>query len=92
MTSSEYHSVKILSTTADYSLVAMVTDLCRDLSYDSMGAWHTVYVMLLSNREMLPCMPCSYRIVSEMLPEIYRLEKFDFLKSITHSPIINPLL
>ena len=33
-------------------------------------------------------MPCSSQIISEMLPEIYPAEKFDFLKSIIHSQII----
>ena len=33
-------------------------------------------------------MPCSSQIISEMLPEIHTMEKFDFLKSITYSQII----
>ena len=28
----------------------------------------------------LQCMPCSSRIISEMLPDIHTMEKFDFLK------------
>ena len=28
------------------------------------------------------CMPCSSLIISEMLPEIHTMEKFDFLKSV----------
>ena len=30
-------------------MVAMVTDLLCHLTYNSRGAWHTVYAMLLSN-------------------------------------------
>ena len=33
-------------------------------------------------------MPCSSRIISEMLPEIHTMENFDLLKSIIHSQII----
>ena len=33
-------------------------------------------------------MPCSSRNISEMLSEIQTMEKFDFLKSIIHSQII----
>ena len=36
----------------------------------------------------IQCMPCSSRIISEMLPEINTMEKCDFLKSIIHSYII----
>ena len=43
------HSVKVLSTTVDYSLVAVVTNLFHHLTYDAAVAWHTVYAMLLSN-------------------------------------------
>ena len=32
--------------------------------------------------------PCSSRIISEMLPEIHTMEKCDFLKSSIHSPVI----
>ena len=32
------HSVKVVSKTVGYSLDAMVTDLCRQLTYDSRGA------------------------------------------------------
>ena len=41
------HSIKVVSTTDGYSLVVMVTDLCRHLTYDSRGACHTMYAMLL---------------------------------------------
>ena len=37
VTSSDSHSVKVLSTIFSYSVVAMVTDLCRHLIYDSRG-------------------------------------------------------
>ena len=33
----------------------------------------------------IQCMPCFSQIVSEMLPEIHTMEKFDFLKSMSHS-------
>ena len=36
----------------------------------------------------IQCMPCSSRIISEMLPEIHIVEKCDFLKPIIHSQII----
>ena len=35
------------------------------------------------------CMPCSSQIISEMLPIIHTMEKFDFLKSTMHSQIIH---
>ena len=49
--SSGCHSVKVLSITVGYSLGAIVTDMhvCRQLTYDSIGAGHTVYAMLLSS-------------------------------------------
>ena len=47
--SAGYNSVKVLSTTVGYFLVAMVTDLCRHLTFDSRGAWHTAYDMRLSS-------------------------------------------
>ena len=47
------HFQIILNTAVDYSLVAMVTDLCHHLTYESMGAWHTVYAMLLSNYKLM---------------------------------------
>ena len=36
----------------------------------------------------IQCMPCSSQIISEMLPEIHTMEKFDFVKYIIHSQII----
>ena len=36
----------------------------------------------------IQCMPCSSQIISEMLPEIHTMQKFDFLKPILHSQII----
>ena len=69
--SSECHTVKILSTTVGYSLFAMIIDLCRHLTYNSRGAWHTRYAMLLSKEEHgIQGMPCSSQIISKMLPEI----------------------
>ena len=35
----------------------------------------------------IQCMPCSARIVSEMLPEIHTMEKCDFRNSIIHPRI-----
>ena len=43
------HSAKVLSPSVCISMVAMVTGLWRHLTYNSRGAWHTVYAMLLSN-------------------------------------------
>ena len=78
-------------------LVAMVTDLCCHLDYDSRGAWHTMYAMLLSKYVLLmiegehgnvQCMPCSPQIISEMLSEIHTMEKCIFLKFMIYSQII----
>ena len=57
----------------------METDLWFHLTYNSRGSWHTLGIQ---------CMPCSARIISEMLPEIHTVEKFDFLKSMIYSQII----
>ena len=43
---------------------------------------------MIRGEQGIQCMPCSSRIISEMLPEIHTMEKCDFLKSITHSFII----
>ena len=51
VTSSVFHSVKELNTQVSDSLVAMVTDVWCHLAYNSTGAWHTVYAMLLSNNK-----------------------------------------
>ena len=40
------HSIKVLSTTVGNSVVAMLTNLCRYFTYNSGGAWHTLYAML----------------------------------------------
>ena len=64
----------VLGTTVAYSLVAMVTDLCCYLTYDSRGEWHTVYAMLLSNYEMIP--------------KIHTIKKCDSVKPIIYSKII----
>ena len=45
-----YHSVKVLSTAAGYSLGAMLTDLCHHFTHDLRGAWH-MYAMLLSDHK-----------------------------------------
>ena len=47
--SSGCHFVKVLNITVGHSLFAMVTDLCRHLTYDSREAWHTDFAMLLSS-------------------------------------------
>ena len=78
MTSSRMPFCQGTCTTVAYSIAAMVTYLCRHPTYDSRGAWHTVHAMFS-------------RIISEMLPEVHTMEKCDFLKSITHSRIINSL-
>ena len=78
VTSSGCHSVLVLSTTVGYSLVAMVTDLFRDLP-------------MIREKRGIQCMPSSFRIISEMQPEIHTMEKFYFLKSIIHSQIFNSL-
>ena len=52
VTSSGCHYVKVLSTTVGYSLVAMIPDICCHLAYDSRGAWHIVYDMLLSKYKL----------------------------------------
>ena len=36
----------------------------------------------------IQCMPCSFRIISEMQPIIHTVEKFGFLKSIIHSQML----
>ena len=47
----------------------MVTDLWYHLTYNSRGAWHTVYAMLLSN----------YKLDAT---GIHTIETWNFLKSI----------
>ena len=82
------HSVKIPITAVGYSLVAMVTDLLCHLIYSSRGAWHCCVISFIFLEEHgIQCMPCSSQIISEMQPEIYNMEKFDFLKSLIHSQI-----
>ena len=49
VTSSGCHSPKGLSITVGNFLVAMVTDVCRNLTYNSRIEWHTVYAGILSN-------------------------------------------
>ena len=58
----------MLSTTVGNSVVAMVPDLCRHLTY-------------ISREHGIQCMPCSTRILSEILPENHTMEKLDFLKT-----------
>ena len=47
--SARHHSTKVRSTTAGNSIVAVMTDLWHHLTYNSMGAWHTMYAMLPLN-------------------------------------------
>ena len=75
MTSSGCHSVKLLSTTVGHSLVAMVQI-------------YVVLSLVIRVEHGIHCRPCSNRIISEMLPDIHTMEKFDFLKSMIHSQII----
>ena len=42
MAYTRYHSAKILNTQVCNSIVAMVTDLLRHLTYNSREAWHTL--------------------------------------------------
>ena len=42
-------SAKVLSTTVANSIVAMIKEPWRRLTYNLRGAWHTVYAMLLSS-------------------------------------------
>ena len=58
----------MLSITVGNSLVAMVPDLCRHLTY-------------ISREHGIQCMPCSTRIISEILTENHTMEKLDFLKT-----------
>ena len=68
----------------------MVSDLWHHLTYNSRGSLHTVYAMLPSNfisliirvEHGIQCMPCSPRIISEMLPETHAKEVCDFLNPI----------
>ena len=75
--SSGSHSVKVPSTTIGYSLVAMVTDLC-----------YVVISLMILGEHGIQCMPCSSQLISETLPEIQTVAKYDFLKSVIHSQII----
>ena len=71
------HSAKVLSKTVDTcnSIVAMVRDLRRHLTYNS-------------REHGIQCMPCFSKIISEMLLDIHTMEKCDFLKPIVHSQMI----
>ena len=75
--SSGCHSVKVLSTTVGYSLVAMVTSILK-----------IVISLMIRGEYGIQCMPCSSQMISEMLPEIHTVEKCDFLKPIIHFQII----
>ena len=44
---------------------------------------------MIQGEHGIQCMPCSPQIISEMLPEIHTVEKFDFLRSIIYSQIIS---
>ena len=51
LTSLRRQSANVLITIAGNSIYAMVTDLWHHFSYNSRGAWQTVYAMLPSNYE-----------------------------------------
>ena len=63
--------MKVFRTPIGYSLVAIVTDLCRHLTYDLRGGG--VHGEGIS------------RIIIKILPEIHTVGKCDFLNSIIHS-------
>ena len=63
--SSTRHTAKVLSTTVGNSIVAMATDIWYYLVYNSRGAWHTLYAMLLST-------------YNEMVPKIHKVKTCDF--------------
>ena len=43
---------------------------------------------MISGEYGIQSMPCSSQTISEILPEIHTIEKFDFLKSIVRSQVI----
>ena len=43
---------------------------------------------MIQGEHGIQCMPYFSRIISEMLPETHTMEKYDFLRSISHSEII----
>ena len=65
-----HQSAKLLNTntTDSNSIIAMVTDLWCHL--------------ILRGEHGIQCMPCFSRIIRAMVPEIYTVEKCDFLKPI----------
>ena len=67
---------------------AVVTDLCRRLTYNSWGL-HTV---MIRGEHGIHCMPCSFRIIIEVLPEIDTKGKCDYLESMVHSQIQSTLV
>ena len=46
------------------------------------------HLTLIREEHGIQCMPCSTRIISEMQPEVYEMERYDFLKPIIHSQIL----
>ena len=61
-----------------------------NLNNNSRGAWHTLVISLIIREEHgIQCMPCSSRIISEILPEIQTMIKCVILKPIIHSQIIS---
>ena len=64
----------MLSTTVNYSLVVLVTDLCRHLTFNGVGHGKQCII--------------SERGISEILSEIHIMEKCDFLRSLICSRII----
>ena len=45
---------------------------------------HSMYLTLIREEYGIQCMPCSSRVISEMLPEIHIMEKYYFLKQIDY--------
>ena len=52
-------------------------------------ATSSVVSLIIREEHGIHCMPCSSRLVREMLSEIHTLQKFDFLKPIIHSQTIS---
>ena len=66
-----------VTTMTSYECISDVTEItfCQGNSIVAMVTYH------------IQCMPCSYQIKSEMLPDIHTVEKCFFLKPIIHSEI-----
>ena len=47
-----------------------------------------VISLMIQEEHGIQCMPCSSQTISEILPEIHIMDKWDFLRSMIHSEII----